>query len=166
MSMIGNYYMTDRETVEKIQAGELAVEDLIYGEDDNVDEECLLDIDKTWYAIHFTLTGEIDEADESILTKVVFSANPINDEDVGYGPVSLIGEEEVKEIDKELKNISQADFRSKFNLKDMIENEIYPVMEGEDESEFFEYVWVHFEALKNFFSKAASQNKCILFYIN
>ena len=167
MSMIGNYYMTDTETVEKIRKGELSAEDFIYNENDEIDEEKSLDIDKAWHAIHFTLTGEIDEGDDdSILSKTVLGGNCVNDEDIGYGPAMEITSDEVREINAALSSIPQEDFRAKFNVKEMIENDIYPVTDDEDEDEFFEYVWIHFEALKEFYSKASENGCCLLFYIN
>ena len=48
----------------------------------------------------------------------------------------------------------------------MLENDIYPVIDDEDEDEFFEYVWSNFEALKKFFAKANKMGSCLLFYIN
>lgn len=167
MGMIGNYYMTDEETIKKIRQGEILVEDLIYNEEDNVDEEVTLDIDKAWHAIHFTLTGEIDEGNkDNILLKVVLGGKPVNDEDVGYSPAMLITADEVKEINNEIKGISEEDFHSKFNVKDMAKNKIYTIIEDEDEDGMFEYVWGHFESLKDFYSKAAEMGKCLLFYIN
>ena len=167
MSMIGNYYMADEETIKKIRQGELAVEDLIYDENDDVDEEKALDIDKAWHAIHFTLTGELNEGDgDDILTKLMFGGTPVNDEDVGYGPALEITTEEVKEINSAIKNISQEEFRAKFSVSEMLENDIYPVIDEENEDEFFEYVWANFEELKRFLGKASQSGSCLLFYIN
>lgn len=167
MSMIGNYYMTDTETIKKIRQGEISVEDLIYDENDDVDEEKALDIDKAWHAIHFTLTGEMDEGDnDNILSKVIFSGNPVNDENVGYGPAMELTADEVKKIYLAIRDISMSDFRSNFNVKKMHENDIYPIMDDEDEGEFFEYVWFAFEALREFFAKASKGGNCLLFYIN
>ena len=167
MSMIGNYYMTDEDTIKKIREGELSVEDLIYDENDDIEEEKALDIDKAWHAIHFTLTGEMDEGDEdNVLVKLTFGGSPVNDEDIGYGPALEITTDEVKEINLIVKDISQEDFRSKFSVSEMLENDIYPVIEDENEDEFFEYVWANFEALKNFLAKASKNDSCLLFYIN
>ena len=167
MSMIGNYFMTDEETILKIRQGDISVEGSIYDENDDVDEEKCLDIDKAWHAIHFTLTGHMaNEDNDNILTKLTFSGNAVSNEDVGYGPAMEITANEVKEINAALKDISQADFRGKFNVKKMIENDIYPVREDEDEDEFFEYVWQHFECLKDFIAKASETGSCLLFFLN
>jgi len=167
MSMIGNYYMIDEEIIKKIRQGELLVENLIYDENDDVDEEKSLDIDKAWHAIHFTLTGEIGKVNnDDVLCKIVLSGNLVNDEDVGYGPAHEITSDEVKKINLAIKDMSEDDFRSRFNFQKMVESEVYPISEGEDEGEFFEYIWYYFDALKVFFAKASESNSCILSYLN
>ncbi len=167
MSMIGNYFMLDEETVNKIKNKEISVESLIYDENDNVDEEITLDIDKTWHAIHFMLTGDAGVSnDQDLLLKTVIGGEPISDEEVGYSPALLITKEEVNKINDHIQNISEHDFRNMFNFKDLIENEIYPVMNNEDEGIFFQYVWSYFERLKDFYNRAAKAEKCLLFYIN
>ena len=167
MSMIGNYYMADEQTIKKIQCGEISLESLIYDENDNVDEDATLDIDKAWHAIYYVLTYEIEEGDEdNVLIKSMLSGNYINDEDLGFGPAMLITAEEVKAVNAEIQNIDQTVFRGRVNIKEMAQNEIYPVMEGEDENDFFEYIWPAFESLRAFYSKAASEGKCLMFYIN
>lgn len=167
MGMIGHYYMTDKETVQKVQQGEISLWDLIYDENDDVDEEFLLDIDKSWHAIHFVLTGEIGGG-EGILEKVVLRGTPnlVSDEDMGYGPATLTTAEEVQEIHQAIKDIAQADFRSKFSIKEMAENDIYPIIADENEEDFFSYVWSYFAELQTFFAKAADQGHCVLFYIS
>ena len=122
MGMIGNYYMTDEDTIRKIRQGEISVESLIYDDNDEIDEDKTLDIDKAWHAIHFTLTGSMDEGDEEgVLFKTVFSGNLVNDEDIGYGPAMEITADEVREIHLAIKDISRDAFRADFNVNDMIE---------------------------------------------
>ena len=167
MSMVGNYYMTDEETIKKLQNGEVSLESLIYDEDDNVDEEASLDIDKAWHAIYYVLTCKIEEGDQdNVLIKSMLSGNYVNDEDMGFGPAMLITADEVKMVNQEIKDIGEAIFRGRVSIKEMVENEIHPVMEDEDEDEFFEYIWTAFESLKAFYSKAAAEGKCLLFYID
>lgn len=163
--MIGNYYMADEETILKIREGTLSVGDLIY--DENADEDRFLEIDKAWHAIHFTLTGETDESDtNNFLSKLVFSGNPVSDEDVGYGSAMEITADEVKRIHLSIRDITKSDFHHEFNVQKMAKNDIYPVTEDEDENEFFEYVWQYFELLNSFFARASQNANCILFYIN
>ena len=56
-------------------------------------------------------------------------------------------------------------FRARFDIKDMIENEIYPVMSDEDEEIFFQYVWENFDALKQFFKETAEKGLNMLTFL-
>ena len=72
MGMIGCYIRMDDENVKELQNG--AQLD-ISGSDDNT-----LDIDKSWHAIHFVLSGEVWEIDEdNLLSQVVLGGSPVND---------------------------------------------------------------------------------------
>ena len=166
MSMIGNYIMTDSETIEKILDGELSAEDVLYDEDDNEPED-FIDIDKSWHAIHFTLTGEIDEGDgDNPLAKVVMHGQLLGDEDVGYGPPMYLTVSDVKEANAALQAISAEDFAAKFDGAAMRENDIYPIMQDENMDEFLEYCLAYFDIVKDFFDKAAEEEKCIIFFLN
>ena len=166
MSMIGNYVMTDSDTIEKILSGKISAEDVLYDEDDSEPED-FLDIDKSWHAIHFTLTGDIDEGDgKNPLAKVVMNGQLLGDEDVGYGPPMYLSALEVKEVNAALQAVSDNDFTAKFDLKAMQKNEIYPVMDDENAEWFLEYCLNNFVLVKEFFEKAASDEKCIIFFLN
>lgn len=167
MSMIGNYFMTDKAMIDKIQNNQLSLADLIYN-NDAADEENHLDIDKTWHAIHFTLTGELynDGDNDALINKLIFANNPVNDEDMGYGPANLLTNEEVKMLADSISAVTEENFRSRFDVQEMLENDIYPVIDGEDEAGFFQYVWSYFTEVQQFFQKAAQKDAWILFYIN
>lgn len=165
MGMIGNYFMTGRENIDAILRGEISVEDLIYDENDEIDEECALDIDKAWHAIHFVLTGEVAGGD-GILAKVVLGSPRINEDDIGYGPAQWLTADEVAEAAAALEDVTKNDFWDFCPIQDFFDNDIYPVTENEDEEEFFEYIWAYFIDLREFFKKAAAERKCILFYID
>lgn len=172
MSMIGNFYMLEQHIVEDIQAGKLSLaEDILYNEEKEPDGEDCLDIDKTWHAIHFILTGQAGKTEEAtgentVLSKLIFSGNLLTDEDVGYGPAMLITQAEVKEIAKEIQGISRELLYKSFDLSTMLKNGVYPMINDEDEDGFFEYVWQYFEEIQRFFRVAAQENKCVIFYIN
>ena len=107
MGMIQYYLRADDAKVKEIQEGDSVFHS-------SSDDDKMLDIDKAWHAIHFTLTGEV------------------------------------------------WDFREKFDLKAMIENKVYPVMDEEEEEQFFEYVWFYFKEVKKFFRQAADQGENVI----
>lgn len=164
MGMIGNFFRADEKTVQKIQKGEVSLVDLIYNEE--IDEDFILDIDKSWHAIHFTLSGKVWDSTDDPLSKMILSGNLVNDEDLGYGPAMLITNGDIHDINIALKTVSEDWFRKKFSVSDMIANEVYPVMNDEDEEEFFDYVYSFFKETVTFFEKAEIQNQYILFFVN
>lgn len=158
MGMIGCYVRTDDIMTRQIQNG--AEIDISSG------KENVLDIDKSWHAIHFTLTGEVWGADEkNILSQIVFGGEPVNDEDMGYGPARLLKKALVYQLSNALEKIDESSFRQCFDIDGMIENHVYPIMDDENVDEFFEYVWSNFKELKEFFRQAADQGQNIISFI-
>ena len=158
MGMIGCYLRADDITVKKIQDGATI--------DISGDNENMLDIDKSWHAIHFTLTGDVWEADEeNILSQLVLGGEPVNDDDMGYGPARLLKKNVVSRLADALESWDEAAFRKQFDIKGMIDNQVYPVMDDENEEDFFEYVWEYFELVKEFFRQAAKQGQNVISFI-
>ncbi|MCI8535810.1 MAG: YfbM family protein [Hungatella sp.] len=156
MGMIQYYLRADDAKVKEIQEGDSVFHS-------SSDDDKMLDIDKAWHAIHFTLTGEVWELDEdNFLGQLVLGGEPINDDDMGYGPARLLTKDIVVLLADELENWEEADFREKFDLKAMIENKVYPVMDEEEEEQFFEYVWFYFKEVKKFFRQAADQGENVI----
>lgn len=161
MGMICYYYQADDVTVHKLKKGESAG---FLFEPENEYNLCC--VDKAWHAIHYTLTGEIWEiSEDNILGQLVLGGVPVNDEDMGYGPMRLLDKGIVSQIADALEKWDETAFREKFNLKDMAENGVYPIMDGEDEEQFLQYVWDNMDALKAFFNDAARKDQNILTFI-
>ncbi len=158
MGMIGCYIRMDDENVKEFQNG---AELDSFGNNDN-----MLDIDKSWHAIHFVLSGEVWGVDEDDpLSQVVLGGAPVNDDDMGYGPARLLEKDLVKKAADALESWDQKAFQDGFSMDDMVENEIYPVMIDESEEEFFEYVWSYFQEVKKFFRQAADCGQNIISFI-
>lgn len=161
MSMIGYYLRADEDTVSRVRDGE--ANDLLFGDEAG---EKLISIDKTWHAIHYILTGCVwDIPDDNISGQLVLGGEPVNDEDMGYGPARLIPAETVKSLNDALAVWDESRFRENFHIQDMTDNEIYPVMAGEDEADFFEYVWEYFDELKKFVKEAAEKEESIITFL-
>lgn len=161
MGMVCYYFQADDIMVHKLKKGTSA--DFIF-EPENKNNLCC--IDKAWHAIHYTLTGEVwGGSNDDILSKLVLGGVPVNDEDMGYGPMRLLDKDIVQQLTGALEEWDETAFREKFNLKAMAENDVYPMMDEENEEVFFEYVWKSLDALKQFFKDAAQKNQNILTFI-
>lgn len=161
MSMIGYFLRADEDTTQKIRAGE--GNEILFGNDDDK----LLCIDKAWHAIHYMVTGcPWDTPEDNPLGQLVLGGQPINDEDMGYGPARLIPKETVSQLSDALQSWDEAVFRESFHMQDMIADEIYPVMSDEDEELFFEYIWENFKELKTFYHEAARNRQNVIAFLS
>lgn len=161
MSMIGYYLRADEDTVCKVRKGDGS--GLLFGEESGEKLTC---IDKAWHAIHYIVTGCVWEIpDDNPLGQLVLGGEPINDEDMGYGPARLIPAETVKLLNDALAAWDETHFRENFHMQDMIDKEIYPVMSDENEADFFEYIWENFDELKKFFREAAGNGENVIAFL-
>ena len=161
MSMIGYFLKADDELVEKMTQGDLG--EIIF---DDAYSENMIDVDKTWHAIHFILSGNAYESDDNnVLSQLVLGGSPVNEEDLGYGPALLLNKNLVAQIAEALNTWDEALFRKKFDFNNMITNEIYPIIDGEDENDFYTYVWEYFSSLKTFIAEAAKERQNVITFI-
>jgi hypothetical protein len=127
-----------------------------------------LDLDKSWDAINFLLTGhslDTIETAEPPLSQIIFSGQIIDeDQDMGYGPAQYLKPEQVREINTALSKVSILDFRQKYNAGKMNEKGVYPQAWQDDEDEK-DYLCDNFENLKAFYEKASQEGQAIITYI-
>ncbi|MDB3086435.1 DUF1877 domain-containing protein [Clostridioides difficile] len=162
MGMIGCYIRISEENVLKLQQAEDNLQGLFFGD---MDEDNTISIDKAWHAIHFTLTGcPFGGEDDNIFSKLVMSGNVFMEID-GEPPAMLITANNVKKLSEAMDSLEEQQFREKFNISEMLENNIYPVMDDENEEEFFDYVWANLIELKKFIEEAANERQAVIFYI-
>ncbi len=165
--MIGNLFRVTTKDLEQILKDSSLLETKVYSEDsDNAKD--LLDLDKSWEAIFYLLTGhgiaEIEDA-KAPLSWTLFSGQIIDEEqDMGYGPAHYIDAAQVKQLNKELEKITTDELRQKYNGKQMDEAGIYPEVWNEAES--LDYVIDFFGQLKEFYKTAENENKAVISFLN
>lgn len=166
MGMIGNLLRVTPKELEEILNDSTVLEEKVYSDDTK--ESDLLDIDKTWEAIFYLLTGypvaEIENA-KPPLSWTLFSGQLVDvDQDMGYGPAHYLTAEQVKQVSKELESISSESLRQKYDGKKMNEAGIYPQIWDEPES--IEYLLDNFELLQEFYKDAGNSNMAVITFIN
>ncbi|HBF2809287.1 TPA: YfbM family protein [Clostridioides difficile] len=162
MGMIGCYTKISEENVFKLQQAEENLQDFVF---EDANENSTINIDKAWHAIHFTLTGcPFGGDDDNIFSKLVLSGNILMEID-GEFPVMLITANDVKKLSKAMNSLEEQAFRKRFNINEMLENNIYPVMNDESEDDFFEYVWANLIELKKFIQEASDAGLAVIFFI-
>lgn len=162
MGMCGYYLALEAETVEKIKNNELNPFEFFYG-GEKYNEENTLDIDKTWHAL-FYLLSELSDEDENLIYAVpMCDEYAFNlDSDI---PEFWIDTLKVAKAAEAVNKVTREKLLENYNIENMIEFNIYPLVDGENEDEFFEYIYSYFINIQKFLSKAARENKEIIFCI-
>ncbi|MEW4369006.1 YfbM family protein [Paenibacillus kandeliae] len=158
MGMIGCYMALDLIDIEKLAQGHLQPEDLDF------DNERRLDIDKAWQGIHFWLCEELYDgappqgyivpmrADQALLLEP-------------YGAFYLYPQQVQQAVDW-LDTMNEEQLRLLYRFSDMVSDEIYPIFEGEDEQEFYNYLHEYLLEIQKFYKQVAAAEQGVVFYIS
>jgi Domain of unknown function (DUF1877) len=124
-----------------------------------------VNLDKSWHAIHFTLTGNAEGGLEP-LSSSVLGGTEIG-EDMGYGPMRYLTTEKVREISARLEQIGIEGFKARFSLDQLAEADIYPsgIWSGDD-SQATEYVFSFLPDFLELYQDAAAKGNAILLWIS
>lgn len=168
MGMISILLRVTNEQLEEFLNDSSLLEEFAYA-DDIEEGGRQLDLDKSWDAINFLLTGHslnTLESAEPPLSKVLFSGQLIDEEqDMGYGPAHYLTSEQVKEISSALSVISNSEFRQRYDADRLNGNGVYPQAWANNEDEV-SYIADNFEDLKTFYATAAEEGHAIVTYIS
>lgn len=162
MGMLGYYLAVDSKTAEKLKNNKFNLFDFFYG-GEKYNKENTLDIDKTWHAL-FYLLSKLSHEDENL----VYAVPMQNECAFGFDsdiPIFWIEASKVVKAAEAVNKVTREKLLENYNIEDMLEFNIYPIQEGEDAEEFFEYVYNYFVDIQKFLSKAANENKEIIFSI-
>jgi Domain of unknown function (DUF1877) len=146
MSMIGNLRRVSDEQLADLFASPERIEDFLYESDDDPDEQ---DIEKSWHAIQYLLTGSAWGGDPPLNFLV-------------SGPARGFASAEVAELARR----ARSDLRSRLDRDAMANAQIYPDIWDESEDELVEYIAPYFEATKSFVPRAAAASSALVVYLN
>jgi len=169
MSMIGNFVAITVDDYKNLLESEESIEAYLYPDDENYDAvgENNIDIDKTWHAIHFILTGSEWEGDEPAKS-VIFGGKEAGP-DVGYGSARFLDQQQVSKVNQHLLLLDQNVISEYFNVEQLVEKEIYPNMwidTDETEEEMIDYLEHYYKELKQFYEFAADSKLCVIQYLS
>ncbi|WP_326999681.1 YfbM family protein [Dactylosporangium sp. NBC_01737] len=154
----------------RLTAGELravledpeAVDELLYGDldDDAEMPEPDLDLDKSWHAVHFLLTGTAWEVTEGA-GEAVLGGTEIG-QDGGYGPARLFDPAAVRRVAAALDTVDVGALRARFDPAAMAAADIYPsaLALGPDDVEAF--LAPQLAELRRFYGTAAAAGQAVL----
>lgn len=155
MGMIGNYITASAELLQAIRNEETSLHGI----------EPKVDIDKSWQALHYILSGgEAEEA--SPLGAVVPLNGPLYIGHYSDAEVFALEPEQVKETADALEGIEESYMRERYQFRRMLDEGIYPLMDDDEPEEFFDYLYTYFLAVKEFYRKASADQAYVVFYIS
>ncbi len=165
MGIIANLLRVSGEDLESILKDssklEQKLED-IYSQDEISDED-IVDLDKSWEGLLFVLTGQPLGESEHPLSQVLFSGQVIDEEqDLGYGPGHYITPDQVNKFNDILAAVTVNELRNRYDPGAMAG--IYPdIWQGDDG---WEYILHNFNVLKETYSNAAKNNQAIITFLS
>jgi hypothetical protein len=166
MSMRGCYRRVTVAELDKLLKDSSDIFAFLYPDDPtDLPEDRFLDIDKTWAAIQFLLTGDvIGDQGEPPLSNAVLGGTWLGDVDVGYGPARYLLPQEVRAVATALDAIPEAELRNRFDMAAMARAGVYPGV-WKDEEEELGYLLPWYAALQTFMREAAQAGDAVLLWI-
>jgi hypothetical protein len=123
------------------------------------------DLDKSWHAIHFMLTGTAWEGNypENF---IILGGTEIGDIDFGYGPARAITSEQLLGIQSFLNQLSADNLMMRYNSATLTAESVYPEIwdRADEENQTKDYIKKNYENLKFFIQKAIAQQLGIVIW--
>jgi hypothetical protein len=167
MGMTASFVALSPAQLAAFQQDATALQDFFFDSfepSDTAGEGSAVDIDKSWAAIHFMLTGTAwgGEVPESL---PILGGTEIG-EDMGYGPLRYLTPAEVMAAHGVLAALPSAELKKRFIPAALEEAEVYPTGIWLEEGEAgFEYIEHWYEQLRTFYAAAAQSGQAVLLAI-
>lgn len=171
--------LTDEELA-AVRADHSAAEDLLLGDDDlddvqddgDLDDDAeedagddpfdpVVDLDKAWHGIHFLLTGTAWDA-ETVLGLAILGGIPLEDTDIGYGPVRLLEPDQVEAVAAALAGVDDEALRERFDPAELAKADIYPDIWAEGQSVLEDFLLPYLGELRELYTTAAFQGRAVI----
>lgn len=132
-----------------------------------ISESDSIDIDKTWHALHFLLTGSDWEGDFP-RGFLVSCGEAVGDVDVGYGPARSFAPTQVNEIATYLSELDRTELRHRLDPEKMQNLKIYPSVwkDCKNIDEEWSYLQWGLDEVTKFAVESSKENSALLIYIN
>lgn len=142
-------------------------ETLLYGDLDDEEDEMPdpeLDLDKSWHAIHYLITGTAWDVSEGA-GAAILGGDEIG-EDNGYGPARLLSSDKVRAVAVALDAIDVDTLRSRFDPDALATADIYPAIWTQADADFDNYLAPYFVQLQSFYARASANGQAVLLAIS
>ncbi|MFG4002710.1 YfbM family protein [Flavobacterium aquidurense] len=163
MGMIANLLRVTPTELETYLNDSTLLEERIYSPHAERDFN-LKDLDKSWDAIIFLLTGQNIQNADHPLVQVLFSGQIVDEgQDLGYGPGHYLTPKQVKELNSQILTFTTEELQQRYNPEKMIEIDVYPSVW---DAESFEYVDFYFKRLQQFYAEADKNGQAIITFLS
>ena len=160
MSMTGNYLPVTGDQLDELLDGSLDINKLLLNGGAFNPE--IVSIDKSWNGIDALLASKAED-ETGPLAIAVIGGQPINDEDLGYGPAMFLTTDQVKEIADELDRLDDAAFEALFDGFDWSAADIYPQMSGSEDDR--QYLTYYFSLLRDVYRLARDNSSAMVQFL-
>ena len=158
MGMIGNYVAVDDKLWQQIQNKEINIYEI------ESDEYPKLNIDKAWQGIFFVLCDDIYDGEPPFSYVVPFSGEIIETDMIG---AFYLNPAQVKEAYASIMDMTEEEFRAKFNFEALLEeDEMYPSFSEEEGADLvFQYLYANFKDIQEYYKEVTNKDMGLIFYI-
>ncbi len=159
MGMLGHYTAVDNEIIRRLTEGQELLEDL----EIELENEDQLDIDKSWQGIHYLLCGSIDDG----APPLGYVVPMLDEQNIEFEPFGAfyLHPAQVAEASQAISGLTEERAKELYAFDKMVEDAVYPIVEGEDGAAFFDYIWTYLREIKQFYTQASAEGKGLIFYI-
>ena len=159
MGMLGTYIAVSEAELKRIRSGKLDILDI------DKKHHTILDIDKSWQAVHYLLCGSIDDGEPPMGYVVPIRDDNFIESGMEFGAF-FADLEQVREAAEYLDSLGEDKLNSMFDFSAMLADEVYPIMDENDEDGFFEYLCGYIEEIRKFYKEAAKRGCAVIFYVS
>ena len=173
MGMILQMRRAAPDVLAELETGQLPALEFVYpmeSDDAAYRDGSILNIDKSWHAIHFLLArvkkGAAQRAIHTITARFVWNtklpsgfllAGTEVGDDLGYGPVRILPPSQILEVSEFLAVLPDDFVESRLNFGSLRRAGVYPSIWDRKDPDHLEYVSSHFQSLRKFISTAANR---------
>lgn len=118
-------------------------------------------LEKAWHGLHFLLTGEAWETDGPAAF-IVAGGQEIDGSDYGYGPARLFWADETQQIHGAISGLTDDQVWSRFDPQVMAEEDVYPGIWDEPETDLREEYLLYFHDLQKLITDAVANDRGLM----
>jgi len=164
MSMILYMRRASEEEISRIEADPEQTAAFFFATSAQEDGD-LIDFDKAWQALHFTLCGSEYDSDSPL--GAMLSPGKTVGTDLGYGKPWVITADGMRAFSQALSALSDDEIKGRFDPAAMVANDVYIADAFADEpDEGLQYLMQGIPDLRQFSNKCAETGSCALIAIS